>query len=322
MLLLVLAIAAVAWLQQAQSASAIPQTVSKDYQGTVNVRVKNGAAWQVFPMQVCVTVETNGPNGDITDVYMAGSDTSQCTEDVPALTIDPPPSNTCLCELGTTPGSFLIDTTVDQASTGFGWKTSPTKQTASQWQFKLISSTPGAADIFLNNGARMMTPNTLLTVKFIRDRGGIYFKATGFAPLNANGLPKVQIEIESTGAGLDAPPTVVDVTPVSGSDGDSDTTPTFTYDEPVNVEPSAAGIECIFEGNTVAFNTANANLTILGQGTKVITLVPTGGLPLNGNWVCTAFIDSQGVDDVDTIDPPSNWFFSGASTEFFTGQGS
>lgn len=315
LLLLALAAGSVAWLQSTRTASAADPYL-RDYVGNATVKVKNGNAWQQYNMTVCLTVETNGPNGDITDVFMTGSDTSECSD-----------TNEMFSSVvvGNSPGAFGVDTKEDTLlNLGKGWKPNPQKQTANQWLFTIQQPLAAGGAVHLNNDSRALTAGTTLTVKFIRERGGIYFKLAGFAPLNANGLPKVTVEIESAAGGLDAPPSVTNITPSENAIVDSDTVVIFTYDEPVTVDNSGpyAYILCVNVNDSqdfVDFNGSLGNLTITGQGTNAITLTPVGGLPDNAQYTCTAEIAAEGVDDVDTYDPPANWPASGGTTTFGTG---
>ncbi len=326
LLTLLLALGAAIWLQQTQSVSAGPAVdpYYRDYIGTATVKVKNGAAWQSFPMQVCVTVETAGQNGDITDVIVGGdiefdcypeeSDNSETS--ILGDSLDVSSFAGCGCSENT--GSFFIDTKEDTSvNAGKGWKTPPTKQTASQWQFKLMAPLDYAAEIWLNDDVRPLTANTTFTVKFLNNRQGLYFKAAGFAPLNDNGLPKVTVEIESVSTGLDSPPTLIDININDSDTVDSDVVVQFTFDEPVNVVDTIyVGIDC-FVGNTGFFYYAEySNLTISGNGTNVIGLSAIGGLPYGAD--CYAYIYPPAIDDVDNNDPPEWGPFSGGVVQFFT----
>ncbi len=316
LLILALAGAGVLWLQQARTAGAEPEPYFRYYEGTANVKVKNGNAYSVYPVYTCTVVETAGVNGNIIDVDIFGININQdilsdigelfcggyCPCEEPVLTLE----NAVVPE-GILPGTFLIATWVDENLTGgTGWKANPLKQTSTQWLFTLKKPEPMAAMIVLNNEFRPMQANTTLMTKFIRNREGIYWKVAGMAPLNANGLPKVTVEIEVPVTGHDSPPTPLSTNPQDSDTVDSDTSMTVTYSEPVNVDPFFVELSCDGYGYQ-AFN-------ILGQGTANIVIDPVSPLP--GNTFCNLYIPEWAVTDVDTVDPP-DYGFDWVDIEFF-----
>lgn len=308
LLILAIAGAGVLWLQQAKTAGADPEPYYRYYEGTATVKVKNGNAFSTYPVYTCTIVETAGINGNIVDAEIYGINVNQ---DFGSDTEQPFCGTMCLCggeptnviegysEPDLLPGFFVIATWIDEIETGgTGWKANPVKQTSTQWLFTLKKPEIPAAIVGLNNNFRLMQANTTLLVKFIRNREGIYWKVAGTAPLNDNGTPKVNVEIEIPIAGHDAPPTPIATDPEDSETVDSDTSMTVTYSEPVNVDPF--GVELYCEGY------GYIDFTVLGQGTANIVIDPVSDLPVN-TW-CNLYIYEDAVTDVDTIDPPDYGF--------------
>lgn len=295
------------WLQKAGPAGADEETYYRYYEGTANVKVKNGNAYSVFPVYTCTVVETDGPNGDIIDVFIFGVNVNEDfgDSDVGEILCN---EFSCFCQdPGSTlegsdveemlPGTFLIQTYVDELLTGgTGWKTNPQKQTSTQWKFTLKKPELAAGLVVLNDDARPLQANSTLLTKFIRGRAGVYWKVAGLAPLNDNGTPKVTVEIETPALGHDAPPEFISGTPDFYGDADSDTSMTAVFSEPVNVDPDGVEVYCYDAGEYFDF-------TISGQGTSTIVVDPVTDLPY-GDF-CELYIYPEAITDVDTVDPPN-----------------
>lgn len=312
LLVLALTVISATFAQRTGTASATPLPLDNMYMGTASMKMKVGSAYQVTSTSVCLVAITNAPGGDLVDVIIQGASEEGCL--LPRSTAPQNPSS-----LFPPSDVFSAVTILDQALTGgLGWKNNPVKQTANQWQFQLAAPLDVAANVIVNGTYRPFYSGATLVVKFINNRQGIYFKLTGFVPTGPGGA-KTSVEIEAVANTFDMPPTAIASSPFSGATGVlAGSTVTVFYDEPVNVDPAGAAITCTSSTPpaSVTFNSTNANLTILGQGTPVITLVASPSLPVGGIWDCVASIDPAAVDDVDTVDPPANYEGSGISVSF------